>query len=138
MDQDCRTINMSVDDIGIRCYTYIYYVLEMIHMNNEDKILALLVKMQSDMASMQNDISCLKSDVTTMKSDITSMKSDICVLNKGQSNLETELCFIKDRVIVMEHEHGHKLDVILDAQTATDEEIKDLRLRVLRLEQCAK
>ena len=46
-------------------------------MNNEAKILEILVQIQADQAQMKEEISGMKGDISGMKGDISGMKGDI-------------------------------------------------------------
>lgn len=46
-------------------------------MNNEEKILEILVQIQADQAQMKEEISGMKGEISGMKGDISGMKGDI-------------------------------------------------------------
>lgn len=54
----------------------------------EEKILNVLISVQSDICDMKSDIRNMKSDICNMKSDIKEMKQDIKQLNKRVDRLE--------------------------------------------------
>lgn len=57
----------------------------------EEKILNVLVSMQSDFYDMKNDINDIKKDVSGMKVEINEMKQDIKQLNVRMDRLETKV-----------------------------------------------
>ncbi len=63
-------------------------------MENQDKILSILTKMQtqmnhitSDIGTLKSDFSDLKSDVAILKSDVKDLKSDVTDLAENQISL---------------------------------------------------
>ena len=57
----------------------------------EEKILNVLVNLQSDFCDMKNDISEIKKDVSGMKVEINEMKQDIKGLHVRMDKLETKV-----------------------------------------------
>lgn len=78
--------------------------------------------------NLEVDVSDLKSDVSGLKDDVSNLKSDV-------SDLKENVLSVKGLIILMEHEQGKKLDILIDSKLETEEELSDIRLRLLRLEQ---
>ena len=57
----------------------------------EEKILNVLVNLQSDFCDMKNDICEIKKDISGMKVEINEMKQDIKDLNIRVDNLEIKV-----------------------------------------------
>lgn len=60
-------------------------------MTNEEKILALLGQMQTDMSDLKAGQGRLEKDVTALKADVSELKT-------GQAKLETDVAELKDNV----------------------------------------
>jgi len=69
-----------------------------VNMKNEEKILILLEQMQTDISG----------------------------LKEGQVRLEEETARIRQSVVRIEHEHGKKIDVLLDGYAALSEKLEPL------------
>lgn len=69
-------------------------------MNNEEKILGLLEKMDERLINLE------QGQVT--------MQTDIAGLKQGQLTLETDLRKLNQTVAVIEVEHGKKLNALMD------------------------
>jgi len=75
-------------------------------MNNEEKILAILEQMQSDMSNMQTDMSNMKTDISDMKIDISNIKLD---MKEGFDRLDFAIKeVVKDIGIVEARIHQHE------------------------------
>ena len=60
-------------------------------MNNEDKILAILEKLQEDFSGMKEDVSSLKQDVSGLKQDASGLKEDVSSLKQDVSSIKIRL-----------------------------------------------
>lgn len=63
----------------------------------EEKILNVLISMQSDICNMKSDICNMKSDICDMKSDIKEMKQDIKQLKERVDVLEEKVDMIDQK-----------------------------------------
>ena len=67
-------------------------------MNNEDKILAILEKLQEDFSGMKEDVSSLKQDVSGLKQDVSGLKQDVSGLKQDASGLKEDVSSLKQDV----------------------------------------
>ena len=56
-------------------------------MNNDEKILAILSKMQTDFSQMQTDVAELKTDVAELKTDVAELKERTTRIEITQENV---------------------------------------------------
>lgn len=82
-------------------------------MNNEEKILELLLSIQQGVSDLTQRVDHLESDVSVLKDDSQ---------------------FIKGVVVRMENEHGKKLDALFDGYSSNFEIINRYDSRVSKLE----
>jgi len=81
-------------------------------MTKEDKILAILEKMQEDMAELKADVAALKTDM---------------------ANVQEEIADVKTHILDMEQDIGPKLNVLFDAYQLNYEISKNIRADIASL-----
>jgi len=59
--------------------------------DNDDKLLQILERVESAVILLVKDVTELKSDVTELKSDVAELKSDVAELKLGQAKLMAEV-----------------------------------------------
>ena len=89
-------------------------------MYNEDKMLDMLGKLVEGQMKIEQDVTDLKHDVTNLKHDVTDLKQ--------------EVTSSKDILLRMEHNHGLKLQMLLDAHDANLKSHGEMNKRITRLE----
>lgn len=76
-------------------------------MNNEEKILAMLAQMQSDMTGMKADMAGMKADMVGMKTDMVGMKERLDQIDERSQRtavlMETE---VMDKLNLLYEGHG--------------------------------
>ncbi len=60
-------------------------------MNNEEKILAILMQMQTDITDLKADVTTLKSEQALMRADIADLKSDVTTLKADVKALHDKM-----------------------------------------------
>ena len=73
-------------------------------MNNEEKMLAILMQMQGDITGLKTDVSSLKADVSSLKLDVSGIKVRLDVdiqtqidrLVDGQDSLDRRLSHVEE------------------------------------------
>jgi len=60
-------------------------------MNNEEKILKILERMEGDIGELKSDVGGLKDDVGGLKSDVGGLKSDVAELKGSMKELERKV-----------------------------------------------
>lgn len=89
-------------------------------MNNEDKILSVLETLVLKVEKLEAGQSKLEAGQVRLEAEQAKMAEDITI--------------IRHAVAVIEHDHGKQLQALVDGQVVYDEELSDIRLRLLRLE----
>jgi predicted nucleic acid-binding Zn-ribbon protein len=99
-------------------------------MSNQDKILALLEKMNGRLSSLETEASGIKEGQTSLETDIagikegqTSLETDIAGIKEGQTSLETDIASIKEGQTSLETD----IAGIKEGQTS-DRELLELTL----------
>lgn len=64
-------------------------------MTNDEKILEILLQMQSDISALKSDVVDLKSGQTKLEQNVADVKSDIVDLKSGQTKLEQTVTDLK-------------------------------------------
>lgn len=85
-------------------------------MNNEEKILEILGRIEGDVSTLKGDVSTLKGDVSTLKNDVSILKDDMAGVKSRLDGHDLRLQRIENSVILIENEHGRKLDALFDGQ----------------------
>ena len=88
-------------------------------MNNEEKILAILEQMQTDVAELKADVSELKADVSGLK--------------ESMENVQEDLAEVKQRVIIIENEHGKDIKALYDGYSMNYDISQDIRDEVKKI-----
>lgn len=110
-------------------------------MTNDEKILEILMQMQSDIsdlktgqAKLEQDVSGLKTDVADLKSDVSGLKNDVADLKTGQAKLEQDVADLKagqeqlsHNVVSLENELVPKVTALFDGYTLRGEQIDNLK-----------
>lgn len=110
-------------------------------MTNDEKILEILMQMQSDIsdlktgqAKLEQDVSDLKTDVADLKSDVSGLKTDVADLKTGQAKLEQDVADLKagqeqlsHNVVSLENELVPKVTALFDGYTLRGEQIDNLK-----------
>ena len=110
-------------------------------MTNDEKILEILMQMQSDIsdlktgqAKLEQDVSDLKTDVADLKSDVSGLKNDVADLKTGQAKLEQDVSDLKagqeqlsHNVVSLENELVPKVTALFDGYTLRGEQIDNLK-----------
>ena len=110
-------------------------------MTNDEKILEILMQMQSDIsdlktgqAKLEQDVSDLKTDVADLKSDVSGLKNDVADLKTGQAKLEQDVADLKagqeqlsHNVVSLENELVPKVTALFDGYTLRGEQIDNLK-----------
>ena len=80
-------------------------------MNNEEKILEILVQMQTNItdlksgqAQMRADITELKSEQAQMRADIADLRTDVTTLKSGQAQMRADITELKTDVKALHNE----------------------------------
>lgn len=101
-------------------------------MNNEEKILEILVQMQSDMVDMKADMAGMKADMADMKTDMAGMKEQIDQIDVRSQRtavlMETEV----DRKLNLLYE-GHGLIMESLDKLATKDRVEKLEDEIIVL-----
>ena len=103
-------------------------------MSNEDKILAILEKLQEDVSGLKEDVSGLKEDVSGLKEDVSGIKirldadiqTQLNLLSEGHSRL-VERLDILDEVKELAEETRDKLNVVYYVVKQHSAEITELK-----------
>ena len=85
-------------------------------MNNDEKILAILSKMQTDFSQMQTDVAELKTDVAELKTDVAELKTDVAELKERTTRIE----------ITQENVVLPRIQLLAEGHTIIQEQIKRL------------
>lgn len=110
-------------------------------MNHEEKILALLAGIQSDVTGLKTDaselktdvtelkadVAGLKTDVTELKADVVALKTDVVLLKEGQSRLEKRQDTLEQHMIHLENELIPKVSVLFDTFELRGDQITKLQ-----------
>jgi len=81
--------------------------------------------MKADMNSMKADMNSMKADMNSMKADnkkrdsiLLSLKNDMNDVKADINSMKADISHISGRVAVIEHEHGEKIQALLDGEVA--------------------
>jgi len=94
-------------------------------MNNEGKILEILLQLQSDMSTVKADITGLKADMTGVKADVTGLKADMTGVKADISTIKTKMAAMEARIdqidersqrtaFLLETEYRQKLNLLYE------------------------
>lgn len=64
-------------------------------MNNEEKILEILMQMQSDVSGLKSDVSGLKSDVSELKTKVGNIETKVDALETKVDALQEDMSEVK-------------------------------------------
>lgn len=92
-------------------------------MTNDEKILEILMQMQSDISDLKTGQSKLEQDVSGLKTDVTALKSDVADLKTGQERLSQNL-------VNLENELVPKVTALFDGYTLRGEQIDNLKTHI--------
>ncbi|WP_195463121.1 hypothetical protein [Anaerotruncus colihominis] len=80
-------------------------------MNNEEKILQILMEMQAEqrktnerLDKLEQGQNELRTDVVALKEDVSVLKEDISTLKQGQNELRTDVVALKEDVEIIKEE----------------------------------
>ena len=92
-------------------------------MNNEERILAILESMQSDISGLKEDVSGLKEDVSGLKEDVGGLKEDVSGLKKDVSGLKEDVGGLKEDVGGLKEDVGGLKGELLKTNIRIENEI---------------
>ena len=96
-------------------------------MNNEDKILAILERLQEDVSGLKEDVSGLKEDVSGIKIRLdVDIQTQLNLLSEGHSRL-VERLDVLDEVKDLAEETRDKMDVVYQVVKQHSVEITKLK-----------
>ena len=105
-------------------------------MNKEDLIISMLKNFTEDFKELKGEFKELKSDFKELKGEFKELKNEVAKLKNEFGEIKENLNELTNVVIIMQVEHGQKLDAALDkASLAYDnmilakEELGDIRKR---------
>ena len=124
-------------------------------MTNDEKILEILLQMQSDISALKSgqmkleqdvadvkadvidlksgqtkleqNVTDLKFDVTDLKSDVSTLKFDVTKLKSGQEQLVRNQEFLSQHIVALENELIPKVTALFDGYTLRGEQIDNLK-----------
>ena len=111
-----------------------WYIERVFAVNNEEKILSLLETVVVKMDKLETDVSDLKQGQARLEADVTGLKQGQAKLEEGQARLSADvsllkedMTFVKDRVTIIEVEHGENLAALGDGYKMLYDISKDVR-----------
>ena len=106
-------------------------------MTNDEKILEILMQMQSDISSLKTDVADLKTgqakleqDVAGLKTDVADLKTDVTGLKTDVADLKTGQEGLSHNVINLENELVPKVTALFDGYTLRGEQINNLKTHI--------
>lgn len=97
-------------------------------MNNEEKILGMLVEMKQDITEMKQDITGMKQEITGMKQDITGIKQEVTTLGNRLENVEQGVLEIKQEIKEIKEDLNKKFDIIANQTFKTMEDVVEIKV----------
>lgn len=109
-------------------------------MSNEEKMLDLLTRMQTDISSLKSGQEEMRTDIAALKSGQEEMQTDIAALKSSQEEMRTDIAGIKDRLdrvedraqqtaVLLETEVDRKLNLLYEGHDAIMERLDKLAAR---------
>ncbi len=98
-------------------------------MNEENRILEILLEMKQDISALKADVSSLKADVSSLKTDVSALKTEVSSLKTDVSTLKTDVKDLQQRMIIMEG----KTDYLQRTVNETQSELADVKKEILSL-----
>ena len=109
-------------------------------MSNEEKMLDLLTRMQTDISSLKSGQEEMRTDIAALKSGQEEMQMDIAALKSSQEEMRTDIAGIKDRLdrvedraqqtaVLLETEVDRKLNLLYEGHDAIMERLDKLAAR---------
>ena len=103
-------------------------------MNNEERILSILEQMQTDISGLKEGQAETNQRLTKLEQGQAMLEQGQAMLEQGQSRLETEVAEIKERVILIENDHGKRLGAIYDGYMLLHDKLEPLPAAVEALQ----
>ena len=97
-------------------------------MDNSEKILSMLETLTSIVVQTQ-------SDVVDLKQGVARIEQRMDRLEQRQDRLEADIADIKERIILMENDHGRALGALLDGHKFTVDKLDYIHPATTRLEE---
>lgn len=104
-------------------------------MSNEDKILALLEKMDGRLSSLETEVSGIKEGQTSDRELLELTVSQAGKLTMDMNELKSEIKDIKKTVVRIENEHGEKLSALFDGYKQNSEKLDRIEEEVSKHEE---
>jgi len=118
-------------------------------MNNEEKILSMLETLVVKVDKLETTVDKLETTVDKLETTVDKLEAGQAKLEAGLTRVEDEVArvlteqarqskdimYIRDGLAVVEQVYGKKLQAILDYESTYEDELRDLRHRVRRVEQ---
>ncbi len=98
-------------------------------MNEENRILEILLEMKQDISALKADVSSLKADVSALKTDVSALKTEVSSLKTDVSTLKTDVKDLQQCMIIMEG----KTDYLQRTVNETQSELADVKKEILSL-----
>ena len=99
-------------------------------MTNDEKILEILMQMQSDVSGLKTDVTALKSDVADLKAGQVKLEQDVAGLKTDVADLKTGQERLSQNVVNLENELVPKVTALFDGYTLRGEQIDNLKTHI--------
>lgn len=99
-------------------------------MTNDEKILEILMQMQSDISDLKTGQAKLEQDVTDLKTGQAKLEQDVAGLKTDVADLKTSQERLSHNVINLENELVPKVTALFDGYTLRGEQINNLKAHI--------
>jgi len=99
------------------------------------KLEAGQAKLEAGQAKLEAGQAKLEAGQAKLEAGQSKLEAGQSKLNASQAKLNKDITLVRRGLAVIEYEHGKKLDIIIDDLRSHEEELSDIRLRLLRVEQ---
>ena len=96
-------------------------------MNNEEKILELLERMQGDISDLKTGQAETNVRLDKMEANLAKLEADMVIVKE-------DLRFTKDTAIIMENDYGDQLKGMWDAYSAVKDKLDEHSVTLSRIE----
>ena len=86
-------------------------------MNNEEKILEILVQMQTNITDLKSGQAQMQADITDLKSDQAQMRADITELKSEQAQMRADIADLRTDVTTLKSEQAQMRADITELKT---------------------
>lgn len=100
----------------------------------DNKILELLLNMQSDMKNVQKDIKDMQSDIKDIKDDINGVKDDINAVKSDISGVKSDINSINNRLDRLEFKVNDGFETLELLSENNSNELNRVKVKVSKLE----